>query len=432
MAAAEGGAGCLTATALAASALLKRRRSGGIFGSRGAASMNHWKETAEILARLAELRAQGRRAALATVVEIVGSAYRRPGAKLLIEDSGGTQGSVSGGCLEADVREVAKAVVESGVPSLRHYNTGDEDAVWGLGLGCNGLVDIFVQPATEGPLAAFAGELRELFAGEAALALATVLAPGPGDPGGDGAGEEDAEVGATLAIECRDAGETRHGGQVHGSLGTPELDRQVAERARGLVAAGRSGVQAIAGRKVFVEVLPPPPHLVICGAGDDARPLVAYAADVGFRVTLLDHRPALLAPEWFPQAARRVVARPDDPDLALPRAERALAVVKTHSLAHDREWVRRLLAAGFPYVGVLGPRGRTETILRDVQSAGDRRSAAHQESAERERVFGPVGLDLGADGPRQVAISIVAELLAFTAQREPRHLSSRREAIHAG
>ncbi|HYL06192.1 MAG TPA: XdhC family protein [Thermoanaerobaculia bacterium] len=432
--------------------------------------MNHWKETAEILARLAELKAAGRRAALATVVEIVGSAYRRPGAKLLIEEAGGTLGSVSGGCLEADVREVAQAVVDSGVPSLRHYNTGDDDVVWGLGLGCNGLVDVFVQPATEGPLAALAGRLGELFAGEAALALATVLAPRdpgePGDAGDAGNGLEGAQVGAMLAVELRDAGQVggdppapgprqsgerangraagdggkaagggsaapvpklgggmaqqRPAGFVHGSLGAPALDRQVAERVRGLVAAGRSGVQEIAGRRVFVDMLPPPPHLVICGAGDDARPLVAYAADVGFRVTLVDHRPALLAPEWFPQAARRVVARPEDPDLVLPAAERALAVVKTHSLAHDREWVRRLLAAGYPYVGVLGPRGRTEAILRDVHGS------------EREGVFGPVGLDLGADGPRQVAISIVAELLAFTAQREPRHLSARREAIHAG
>jgi xanthine dehydrogenase accessory factor len=398
--------------------------------------MNHWKETAEILARLAVLRAAGRRAALATVVDIVGSAYRRPGAKLLIEDSGDTLGSVSGGCLEADVREVAKAVVESGTPSLRHYNTGDEDVVWGLGLGCNGLVDVFIQPATEGPLAALAGRLQELLAGETALALATVVAPGDGDD----RAEVGAKVGASLAIECRDAGAERAGlteppepaALVYGSLGAPELDRQVAQRAGALAAAAHSGVHTIAGRRIFVDVLPPPSHLVVCGAGDDARPLVAYAADVGFRVTLLDHRPALLAAEWFPQAARREVARPEDPDLALPRAERALAVVKTHSLAHDREWVRLLLAAGFPYVGVLGPRGRTETILRDVQAAGDGRFAASQAGGERERVFGPVGLDLGADGPRQVAISIVAELLAFTAQREPRHLSVRREAIHAG
>src|SRR5437868_4477148 len=100
--------------------------------------MNHWKETAEILSRLAGLRTAGRRAALATVVHIVGSAYRRPGAKFLIEESGDTLGSVSGGCLEADVREVAKGVLATGHPSLRHYSTGaDEDIVWGLGLGCN-------------------------------------------------------------------------------------------------------------------------------------------------------------------------------------------------------------------------------------------------------------------------------------------------------
>jgi len=420
--------------------------------------MNHWKETAEILSRLAELKAAGRRAALATVVDIVGSAYRRPGAKLLIEDAGGTLGSVSGGCLEADVREVAQAVVQTGRPSLRHYNTGDEDVVWGLGLGCNGLVDVFVQPATEGPLAALAGGLRELFAGDSAVALATVVAPAEGEDG--------QELGAALAIDCREAGETREarrmrdagqardprdgGGtppkqepreppaDVHGSLGSRELDRQVVERARGLVAAGRSGVHAIAGRKVFVEVLPPPPHLLVCGGGDDARPLVAYAADVGFRVTVLDHRPGLLAAEWFPQALRRVVARPEDPELALPPPARTLAVVKTHSLAHDREWVRRLLASGLPYVGVLGPRGRTEAILRDVDvnlraaAAGEGRFSARHGASERDRVFGPVGLDLGADGPRQVAISIVAELLAFTARREPRHLSPRQEAIHAG
>lgn len=394
----------------------------------GAAGMNHWKETAEIVSRLAELRAAGRRAALATVVEIVGSAYRRPGAKFLIEDTGSTLGSVSGGCLEADVREVANAVVETGTPSLRHYNTGDEDVVWGLGLGCNGLVDVFVQPATEGPLAALAGPLRELFGGDGTVALATVVGAGPAAAGAaDVAATTGAaasvEVGATLAIDWR--------GGVHGSLGSPELDRQVVAHARTLAAAGRSGVHAIAGWRVFLEVLPPPPHLLVCGAGDDARPLVAYAADVGFRVTVLDHRPALLAPEWFPQALRRVVARPEEADLALPPPARTLAVVKTHSLAHDREWVRRLLAAGLPYIGVLGPRARTEAILRDVEAAGGGALATGGEVGERERVFGPVGLDLGADGPAQVAISIVAELLAFHAGREPRHLSVRREAIHA-
>jgi xanthine/CO dehydrogenase XdhC/CoxF family maturation factor len=362
--------------------------------------MNHWKETAEILARLAELTAAGRRAALATVVHIVGSAYRRPGARFLIEEAGETLGSVSGGCLEADVREMARQqVLATGVPSLRHYSTGaDEDMVWGLGLGCNGLIDIFIQPATSGPLAALAEPLRQLVAGDSPFALLTVV---------DGEG-----LGATLVAGPE--------GGVHGSLGSPDLDAQAMEHARGLMASGRSDVQKIAGRSVFIEVLPPPPHLIVCGAGDDARPIVAYAADAGFRVTLVDHRPALLDPVAFPQASKRLLARPDDPAVSLPPAGRSLAVVKTHSLAIDREWVRRLLAAGLPYVGVLGPRARTESILREISAT----------ATDSERVFGPVGLDLGADGPRQVAVSIVAELLAFTARREPRHLVERKEAIH--
>jgi len=334
--------------------------------------MNHWKETAEILSRLAELRAAGRRAALATVVRIVGSAYRRPGAKFLIEETGETLGSVSGGCLEADVREVARNVLETGEPSLRHYSTGaDEDIVWGLGLGCNGLVDVFIQPATEGPLAELADRLRGLLAEDSAFAIATAL---------DGEA-----AGATSLV------------QAEGAI---------------------PGVQTAGGGQIFVEVLPPPPHLIVCGAGDDARPLVAYAAEAGFRVTVVDHRQGLMQPAWFPQAARLVLARPEEP-VDLPPAGRSLAVVKTHSLNHDREWVRRLLTAGVSYVGVLGPKARTETILREIGREGD------------ERVYGPVGLDLGADGPRQVAVSIVAELLAFTAQREPRHLAARQEAIHA-
>jgi xanthine dehydrogenase accessory factor len=360
--------------------------------------MNHWKETAEILSRLAELKAAERRAALATVVHIVGSAYRRPGAKFLIEEMGDTLGSVSGGCLEADVREVAKGVIAAGRPSLRHYSTGaDEDIVWGLGLGCNGLVDVFVQPATEGPLADLTGPLREILAGDSPFVIATVV---------DGEG-----LGSMLVVESD--------GAVHGSLESADLDALAAAHGRGLASASRSEVREVAGRGIFFEVPPPPPHLIVCGAGDDARPLVAYAADAGFRVALVDHRPALLTPEWFPQAARLVQARPEDPGITLPPAARSLAVVKTHSLAHDREWVRRLLAAGMPYVGVLGPHARTETILREIGMTGE------------GRVFGPVGLDLGADGPRQVALSIVAELLAFTAGREPRHLSQRREAIHA-
>jgi xanthine dehydrogenase accessory factor len=390
--------------------------------------MNHWKESAEIFSRLSALVTAGQRAALATVVRIAGSAYRRPGAKLLIEaDGASTLGSVSGGCLEADVYEVAKAVLATGQPWLRHYDTAGESIVWGLGLGCNGQVDVFVQPATAGPLAGLAGRLRQLFSGDAAFVLVSLLdsQPADGQPAADphlATGAAAAPAGGMMLIEP--------GGAVSGSLGDPDLDLLAAERARGLLSSGRSEVHELLDRQLFFEAMPPPPHLVVCGAGDDARPLVAYAADVGFRVTVVDHRPALLNPAWFPQAVRLVEARPEEPEIALPPAARSLAVVKTHSLAQDRGWVRRLLAAGLPYVGVLGPRARTAGILRDLESAAPGEGPALAPGAA-ERVFGPVGLDLGADGPRQVAVAIVAELLAFLAQREPLHLSARREAIHA-
>jgi xanthine/CO dehydrogenase XdhC/CoxF family maturation factor len=383
--------------------------------------MIHWKETAEIFGRVADLSTRERRAALATVVEVVGSAYRRPGAKLLIEESGGTLGSVSGGCLEADVRAIAAGVLATGTPSLRHYDTGEEDVAWGLGLGCNGQVHIFVQSATQGPLATLAAPVVQLLAGDTPVAIVTVVADGPA-------------VGAMMAIECPESSDGDDAvGAVYGSLGAMDLDSGAAECARRLATTARSAVQEVMGRKVFVEVLQPAPHLMICGADADARPLVSYAAAAGFRVELFDHRDALLAPERFPQATRRIVARPEDAGIVLPPAARSLAVVKTHSLTHDREWVRRLLAAGFPYVGVQGPRARTASILRDVEMRSNRSESGHWDAgrpADR-RVFGPVGLDLGADGPEQVAISIVAELLAFIAKRDARHLSQRLDAIHA-
>lgn len=328
--------------------------------------MNHWKETADIVSRLRTLAAASHGAALATVVRTSGSAYRRPGAKLLVADSGETLGSVSGGCLEADIREVALGVIDTGRPVLRHYDAGvDDDLIGALGLGCNGSVDVFVQPATSGPLSTLLGRLSHLLAGDAPITIATVVS-GP-DAG---------------SVKLLDQAPSAH------------------------------------DVKVFVDVLEPPPHLLVCGAGTDAIPLVAYAAEVGFRVTVADHRAGLLAPERFPKAFRRTVAYPADPELVLPPPTRTLAVVKTHSLAHDRDWIRLLLSLDVPYVGVLGPRDRTDRMLRDI-------------GADHDRVFGPVGLDLGADGAHQVAISIVAELLAFVSKREPRHLRQRRAPIHA-
>jgi xanthine dehydrogenase accessory factor len=338
--------------------------------------VKHWKETEEILTRLARLAESGERAAIATVVRIEGSAYRRPGARFLVEESGATAGSVSGGCLEADVREVALEVMRTGEPRLLRYETGDDDSVFGLGLGCSGTVEIFVRTATTPRALEASREVLDLLAGDRSFSVSTVIR-------GEGAGRV-----------------TVHAG---GDEPAPSREPRVADDA-----------------VTFVETFTPPPALVIFGGGDDAIPLAAYASDSGFRVTVVDHRPAALESGRFPAGVRLDARRPESGTGGLPLGPHAFAVVKMHSFAHDREWARRILDAAVPYVGLLGPRERARLILSQLGvSAG-------------ERVFAPVGLDLGAEGPEQVAIAIVGELLAVHASREPWSLREKEGAIHAG
>ena len=178
-------------------------------------------------------------------------------------------------------------------------------------------------------------------------------------------------------------------GPMAGSVGGAEdvLRRRSAEG----VAARASRLVDDPGGELFAEVLLPAPRLVVFGADDDARSLVTLAAAAGFEVLVVDHREALLAPERFAEAERRIVRRPEDGLAGLSIGPRTLAVVKTHLIAHDREWARRLLEAGAGYVGLLGPRARAREIVREIGAESD------------DRVYGPVGLDLGAEGPEQVA-----------------------------
>jgi xanthine/CO dehydrogenase XdhC/CoxF family maturation factor len=357
--------------------------------------VKHWQESTRIFDRIAALADAGEPAVLATVVRIAGSSYRRPGAKLLIEPNGHTLGGVSGGCLEADVRENALTALRDGRPRLLAYETGgDEQTVWGLGLGCNGSIEVFVQPlgdVTAGAVRA----IRDALRGDRAFAIASTVAP-PEHAGAIVVAGED----GTIAV------------------GDPALGRTArAAAARGLAAAAPT-LDEQGGIRVFVDVLAPPPWVLVCGAGDDAIPVARFAAHVGFRVAVADHRPSYLTRERFPDAARLHAGRADAPCDDLPAGADTFAVVMNHSLLHDREWSRRLLARHTRYVGLLGPRDRTDQIVEAIGGAHD-------------QVFGPVGLDLGADGPEQVALSVVAELLAVHGGRSPGHLRDRASAIHA-
>lgn len=304
--------------------------------------MKSWQETARIFDELARVRERGERAALATLTRVEGSSYRKPGAKVLICGDGRLVGNVSGGCLENDLKERAGHVLASGRAEMVHYDTGaDENTVWGLGLGCNGKIDIHLAPAPFDMV----DDVRKKLAGDEPFDLAA----------GD-----------------------------------------------------------------FVERLEPPANLLIVGAGDDAIPFVRLAAEAGFRVWLVDHRPAYLGRDVFAPAFRRVAMRPEDRDAGVPVTTRTLAVVMNHHLGLDRAWAARLAETPAPYIGLLGPKDRRAEIMKAVP-------AAHH-----ARFYGPTGLDVGADGPEQIAVSIVAELLAVIARRAPGHLRDRAKPIHGG
>ncbi|TMJ12520.1 MAG: XdhC/CoxI family protein [Bacillati bacterium ANGP1] len=371
------------------------------------------RELRDILKVLADLRGQGEPAALATITQVKGSTYRREGARLLIRQDGTTVGSLSGGCLEGDVAEAAREVMRTGQPRMLTYDlTADDDAVWGLGLGCNGAIDVFVEPVRDEVGLDFATLLQDTIDHRRSAALATVIAAPPGP----------ARVGSRMFVPEE--------GQGRGSLGDAALDARAAGVARSQLAEGRTAVVPVevpGGRiELFVEVLTPPIPLLVCGAGHDALPLVRLAHELGWWVMVADSRPAFATRERFPEADEVHLVE----DRGVPTAARidrhTFVVVMTHNFLHDLEILRGLLATPARYIGLLGPRARTEKLLAELAKQGE-----ILDDAQRTRLYAPVGVDTGADSPEEIALSIAAEILAVRNGRPAASLRDRRGPIHA-
>jgi xanthine/CO dehydrogenase XdhC/CoxF family maturation factor len=331
------------------------------------------KELAEILRRLTAAPATG--GVLATLVAVAGSSYRRPGARLLVTPAGERIGSISGGCLEEDVITRAASVATSGRPELVTYDTSAEnDLIWGVGLGCHGVVQVLLERVGPAP-------------GWATAAMAARADRRP----------------AQLAVIWRGSAPEQWGTRLGADLPADPPDTGV-----------------------FRQTIAPPPALTVFGAGDDARPLVRFAKELGWYVTVADPRPTYATAERFPEADRRVVA----PAAGLVRSAAiepgSAAVVMTHHYVHDVPVLRGLLECPPAYVGLLGPKQRGERILADLARDGVVPSVETV-----ARFHSPVGLDLGAETPDEVALSIVAEIQAALVGRDARPLRLRHQPIHA-
>jgi xanthine dehydrogenase accessory factor len=371
-------------------------------------------ERADVLRAIEEGLARGQRMALATIVSVRGSTYRREGARLLVPENGKPVGNISGGCLEGDVRATAAEVMKDGTPRLVHFDlTADDEVVWGWGLGCNGVVDVFIEPADGA--ATTASALRKAIDEDATLAVVTVVeatgvagnGPGPIPPPGH-------------RILVRPDGSTE------GTLGDAALDDRAAAEALRALADERSGMVAPAdGVRAFVEALVPPPRLLVCGAGHDAIPLVGFMAGLGWRVEVIDDRPAFLKARRFPGAARLVQTEPGEAAGNAGVDDRTYVVVMSHNFLRDKDYLRALLASPARFVAMLGPAVRTERIFQELQAEG---TAIGQ--TDRERVRAPAGLDLGAEGAEEIATAICAEIVAVKRGRGAGFLKDRPGPIH--
>lgn len=366
-------------------------------------------------ALLAE-REAGREAVLATVVKVEGSAYRRPGARMLVSRFGRPEGTISGGCLEAEVAKKAWWLTEAG-PALRSYSTAEADdaseEALSFGLGCNGKVHVLFERLPAGPCA-LVDALLSVRDHQQPAAIATVIvssgaaAPRLGErlclmPGQEAAGE----LLRSVLVE-----------QISADLQQTLLR---GKSSRGLYPNGLGEVE------VLLEYLPPVRRLVIFGAGHDAQPLVRMAKLLGWHVTVIDGRAHFARAERFAEADQVLVGDVEQPFDYHELVRGAAVAVMTHSLVQDAHWLKGVLHSEPCYVGQLGPRERTERLLAGIH---EQLAKPQDELPGLECLHYPIGLDLGGDTPESVAMAVLAEIQAVLNGRNGGSLRFRSASIH--
>jgi xanthine/CO dehydrogenase XdhC/CoxF family maturation factor len=338
-------------------------------------------ELSQIIAAIEDWTNRGVSFGLATVVGVRGSTYRGLGARQLVSVDGTSVGTVSGGCLDRDLAMVVGEVIDSGRPRLIEFDlTADEEAVWGWGIGCNGATNLLVEP--------FRGAnalVEAVRAGSPALLHSL-----------DGE-----SIGVHLAVEATD--------EVWGQ----EVEEATADGRHRLVERG--------GQRYLLEILTARPSLVVCGAGHDAVPLVRLASELGFEVTVADERRQFLSRERFPEAAALIHCTPTDVADRVALNPGTAVVIMSHNYLRDVDYLRSVLSRPTAYIGCLGPGERLERMIKDLEAGG-----LHLEPPDIAHVHGPAGLDIGAEGPVEIAWSVLSEILAVKRSRKGAPLVERK------
>jgi xanthine dehydrogenase accessory factor len=371
------------------------------------------KEIKEIIAAYEEATKAHKKTALATVVHVEGSSYRRPGARMLVTEDGQLTGAISGGCLEGDALRKARLVINQHQSLLVTYDTmDDDDAKLGVGLGCNGIIHILIEPIADhdsnNPLL----KLKEFLAQRQEAVLVTLFCL---------ADRHAPQPGTCLLVK----GSGKVMGRFKGNSFEDQLIREAQKALKDKTSRVKNYVVEDQKLTTFIEFLQPAVSLVILGAGNDVIPLVQMAGILGWETTVVDGRPHLATAERFPTADRVLVAKPKQVLSQITIDAQTVFVLMTHNYNYDWAILKELLQKETSYIGVLGPKKKMDRMLDDLKDSGNIPT-----STQIAMIFGPLGLDIGAETSEEIALSVLAEIKAILSKRTGKFLRDKKDTIH--
>lgn len=331
---------------------------------------------------------------LGIVIATEGSTYRKPGAMMLIASDGSYQGLISGGCLEADLAEHAKELFEDGKTRNVSYDLSHgDDFAWGLGLGCNGSIQLMLQRLETSTGFGFLETLDQAWKAKCSGLLSLVISTSDPDYS---AGSFALRCGAEFSAGDQSLMSSRHAQEGFLFSAGHDMSRRY----------WQDSIDTEQG-KINLLLIPmmPPPAILICGAGFDAVPVARLAVEMGWTCTVADHRPGFIRADRFPVNCKLWLIQPAELSANIALGHIDAAILMTHQLEHDRAYLSQIVKAAVPYIGLLGPRARRDRLLDET-------------GATEVHVYGPAGLDIGAEMPASIALAIIAEIHAFLNQRD--------------
>jgi len=364
------------------------------------------KELRAIVEAHRAFTAEGKRSVLLTLVDVEGSSYRRPGARMLVDEDGRIAGFMGGGCLEGDMVEHARRVLESGHPQTISYDLFEAgELAWGLGVGCPGTIIVFLEPVDD----ELAVRLEQWARLDEPVALLTVFRTG-----------DDSRIppGQRCAV--------RIDGSMEGLPMDDPLVESVREEGLAVIDSRRSTVKSFgeepAAIEALLEYLKPPYSLVVFGSGQDAAALLRLAAELNWEATVVDPGALDEGAPGYPDTATVLAADPEEAFQDLEIDERTAVVVMSHNYPRDRAVLDLLTSSSAPYIGLLGAASRRDALLSEL--------SPENKQELQERLYSPMGLDIGGDRPEEIALAVAAEIQAVLVGRGGGFLRNRQRPIH--